>query len=127
MCCGNIIKNQPVAPSDSPICDLSNLTVLISASHNPQQPLMHNPIVNSPQLNIQQHPLPNHNRPHSHTPPHQYQQPVQVRQQQQQPPPPPPQIQQQQHQHQQKSQMNGDAKMGSQRQQRNVYQNQVSF
>lgn len=70
---------------------------------------------------MQPHPVSNHNRPHSHTPPHQYQQPVQVRQ-----PPPPVQQQQQQHSHIPKSQINGEAKMGAQRQQRNVYQNQVS-
>lgn len=70
---------------------------------------------------MQPHPVSNHNRPHSHTPPHQYQQPVQVRQ------PPQVQQQQQQHSHLPKSQMNGESKMGAQRPQRNVYQNQVSF
>ncbi|CAG9814864.1 unnamed protein product [Phaedon cochleariae] len=71
---------------------------------------------------------PNHGRPHSHTPPHQYQAapPVPPRQQ----PVPPPQQQQQQQllPHVVKPQINGEAKPAMPRQQRNiernVYQNQ---
>ncbi|KAJ8959000.1 hypothetical protein NQ314_006318 [Rhamnusium bicolor] len=92
------------------------------APHNQQQQQQHIQAANvhPPQMNIQQppqHPIPNHSRPHhSHTPPHQYQPTVQVRQV-------PPPIQHQPHVP--KPQMNGDTKpVPPQRQQRSVYNNQ---
>ncbi|XP_023012907.2 uncharacterized protein isoform X1 [Leptinotarsa decemlineata] len=80
-----------------------------------QQQQMHNANVHSPPIIMQSQPIPTHNRPHSHTPPHQMQPPVQIRQ-------PPPPVQQQPHPP--KPQINGEAKPVPPRQQRNVYQNQ---
>ncbi|KAJ8981876.1 hypothetical protein NQ317_008224 [Molorchus minor] len=78
---------------------------------------IHNPNVHPPPMNMQppkQHPIQSHGRPHSHTPPQQYQQPpIQVRQA-------PPPVQQQPHVP--KTTINGEAKaLTTARQQRTVY------
>lgn len=112
-----------ISPEFSIFC-LSNFFLFwqlcLSAPHNQQH--IHNANMHPPQIPMQQQPqqnaMPNHGRPHSHTPPHQYQAAVQVRQA--------PPIQQQPHAP--KPQMNGEAKPVPQRQQRNVYnQNQQQY
>lgn len=107
--------SYPVHPSPH-----QNSVHVQQAPHNQQH--IHNANMHPPQMPMQQPPqnaMPNHGRPHSHTPPHQYQPAVQVRQA--------PPIQQQQ-QHVPKPQMNGEAKPMPQRQQRNTYnQNQQQY